>query len=87
MSDDSVSKTIEILSHVIKGSSHKETHNVSGAVAEEIVKRLDTSYVAKSISVLHKPFLAFKDLDGHQFCIAIEDIRRIKVYVKAVATQ
>ena len=83
----SISKTIEILCHVVKGSSHRETHNVSEEVADAIVKRLETSYVAKEISVLHKPFLVFLDLDGHGHVIAIEDIRRVKVYIKPVSSQ
>lgn len=86
MTEDLPTKTVDILFTVAKGDKHREQYNVAGDVAQQIIKRLETSYVAgKAIAVLHKPFLSFSDLDGNHHIIAIVDIRKIKVYTKAAA--
>lgn len=82
-SNELPTKTIVMMFNIAKGDSIKSTYHVPGKVAEEILSRLANSYVFKTVTLLHKPFLVFSDLDGVGHVIAIEDIRKMKVSTKA----
>lgn len=88
--DIAPSKVVDITWEEMKGDSIRSkvlSFNVAADVATEIMRLISLSYVSKTISRLHSPFVMFFDLDGAQNALAIEHIRKIKVTTKPAAGQ